>query len=84
VQVEGAWLTELEDYGSPRPGAADLFFVRDAEQSVVKRPDRFDVVKIDPLFLKVLAGCVLLSAALIVVGMVNSRLRRRAKPPGAG
>jgi hypothetical protein len=77
---EGAWLTELEDWGAPRPGTGDLFFVPDEDQSPLRRPDVIDVVRIEPLFVR--AGAFLLLAVGGAVAWAVWHRRRRAQPAG--
>jgi hypothetical protein len=38
------WLTEFEDWSSPRPGTADLFFSTAADQNAVERPPHIQYV----------------------------------------
>ncbi len=78
VQVEGAWLTELEDWGSRRAGSSDLIFVPDELQVDIRRPDEFDIVPIPPSLVKFGGKVVLAFLGFGVVLLIIRRLRRRA------
>jgi hypothetical protein len=65
-------LTEFEDYSSPRPGTADVFFANAADQSAIERPPHVQYVSSQ------LPGCLMcLATCACVVGL---HLVRRIRP----
>jgi hypothetical protein len=72
--AEGAWLTEIEDHSSPRPGKADVYFVRDAtnQEPAERKPHTRYVHRSGP-------GCVMgwaLAVCLLAPPLLR-RVRRR-------
>jgi hypothetical protein len=84
---ENAYLTVFDDSSSPRPGTADLFFSRSADQSRVSRPPIINHVERDtPLSVasdwKMGAVILGISAALLAAVCVIIRLSlKKAAPP---
>jgi hypothetical protein len=78
VQVQdGAWLTELEDWGSRMAGTSDLIFVPDEEQWTVRRPDVLDIVPIPPSLFKIGGTLVTAGLGFVLLVLIIRRLKRR-------
>jgi hypothetical protein len=72
------WLTEFEDHSSPRPGSADVYFARAADQDAVKRPPHIKYVS------SAMPGCVMCwaVAAYLVIPCLVRQWRRRSEAAG--
>jgi hypothetical protein len=67
------WLTEFEDHSSPRPGKADVYFVRSASVPVERPPHIEYVAAPQPDVMSVALVC-----CLVVPPVVRALRRRRA------